>query len=128
MDRKSVMLSGRMSRGSDCNRNFRKFSNRNFREFSNRNFQFRKMTLLISRWKLVVQSCMTVMIKSSRNFIIVRPIKTSYFSCDFTKFRLVIFDSKLLFSKIERFRNSKIFMKMVCRSLLKRNFWIFVLI
>ena len=62
------MLSGRMFRESDCNRNFRKFSNRNFREFSNRNFEFRKMTLLISRWKLVVQSCMTVMIKSSRDY------------------------------------------------------------
>ena len=31
-------------------------------------FNFEKMTLLMSRWKLVVLSCMTVMIKSSRDY------------------------------------------------------------
>ena len=82
-------------------------------QFSNRNFQFRKMTLLMSRWKLVVLSCMTVMIKSSRDYYCTtnqNKLFQLWFykvpSCHF-RFKITFFQ-KLRDSK---FRNSKILMK-----------------
>ena len=86
-------------------------------------FNFEKMTLLMSRWKLVVLSCMTVMIKSSRDYYCTTN-QNKLFQLWFYKVPSCHFRFKIFFSEIERFKIRKFenFNKMVCRRIFKRIF------